>query len=93
MGTSMSAGHPMMESVISRLDRITSDRASFGAKPIVRGMRISVELILSPLAPGETNAAILDDYPDLQSEDIIACLAYAAVLANGPLNDVAVARR
>ena len=44
-------------------------------KPIIRGLRISVELILSLLAQGETEDAILADYPDLAREDIRACLA------------------
>ncbi len=44
------------------------------------------------LAQGETHEAILEDYPDLQPEDIFACLTYAhAVLANERLDDVAVA--
>ncbi len=75
------------------LDRITADPAIFGGKPIVRGMRISVELILSLLAQGETVEAILDDYPGLEPEDIRSCLAYAhAVLADDRLEDVSVAR-
>ena len=74
------------------LDRITADPAIFGGKPIVRGMRISVELILSLLAQGEAQAAILEDYPSLEPEDIRACLAYAhAVIADDRLEDVAVA--
>lgn len=65
------------------LDRITADPAIFGGKPIIRGLRISVELILSLLAQGETIAAILDDYPELEAEDVRACLAYAhAAIAN-----------
>lgn len=59
------------------LKRITADPEIFGGKPIIRGMRISVELILSLVAQGETVEAILGDYPDLDSEDIRACLAYA----------------
>jgi uncharacterized protein (DUF433 family) len=47
------------------LTRITVDPAIFGGKPTIRGMRISVELILSLLAQGESVAAVLDDYPDL----------------------------
>lgn len=74
------------------LGRITADPAIFGGKPIVRGMRISVELILSLLAQGETQQAILDDYPGMEPEDIRACLAYAhAVVADDRLEDVAVA--
>jgi len=74
------------------LDRITADPAIFGGKPVVRGMRISVELILSLLAQGETQDAILDDYPGLQADDIRACLTYAhAVIADDRLDDVVVA--
>lgn len=73
------------------LNRITADPAIFGGKPIVRGMRISVELILSLLAQGETVEAVLDDYPDLEPADIRACLAYAhAVVANDRLEAVRV---
>jgi uncharacterized protein (DUF433 family) len=72
-------------------DRITADPAIVGGKPIVRGMRISVELILSLLAQGETQKAILDDYPGLEPADIRACLAYAhAVVADDRLEDVVV---
>jgi uncharacterized protein (DUF433 family) len=59
------------------LNRITADPEIFGGKPIIRGMRISVELILSLLAQGENVEAILDDYPELEPADIRACLAYA----------------
>ena len=59
------------------LKRITVNPEIFGGKPIIRGMRISVELILSLLAQGETENSILADYPDLASEDLRACLAYA----------------
>jgi uncharacterized protein (DUF433 family) len=47
------------------LKRITANPEIFGGKPIIRGMRISVELILSLLAQGESEDAILADYPDL----------------------------
>ena len=73
------------------LSRITADRGIFGGKPIIRGMRISVELILSLLAQGETIEAILADYPGLEREDIQACIAYAhAVIANDRLDSVQV---
>jgi uncharacterized protein (DUF433 family) len=73
------------------LARITADPRIFGGKPIVRGMRISVELILSLLAQGEPAEAILDDYPELEPEDIRACLAYAhAVIADDRLDAVRV---
>ena len=73
------------------LKRITADPKIFGGKPIVRGMRISVELIVSLLAQGETPESILEDYPGLEREDIQACLAYAhAVIANDSLDAVRV---
>ena len=49
----------------------------FGGKPIIRDMRISVELILSLLAQGVTQEELLDDYTELVPEDILACIAYA----------------
>ena len=76
----------------SLLGRITVRPDIFGGKPIVRGMRISVELVLSLLAQGVTSAAILEDYPDLEADDIRACLAYAhAVIAKDTLSAVSVA--
>ena len=73
------------------LERITCDPKIFGGKPIIRGMRISVELILSLLVQGETEESILADYPDLASEDLRACLAYAhAVIAQDSLDAVQV---
>jgi uncharacterized protein (DUF433 family) len=74
------------------LGRITVNPAIFGGKPIVRGMRISVELVLSLLAQGAAADEILDDYPDLEPEDIRACLAYAhAVIARDKLDAVRIA--
>ena len=73
------------------LGRITARPDVFGGKPIIRDMRISVEMILSLLAQGVTNEAILEDYPDLEPEDIRACNAYArAVIAGDTLAAVAV---
>lgn len=74
------------------LKRITSRADIFGGKPIIRDMRISVALILSLLAQGETADGILQDYPDLESDDIKACLAYAhAVIAGDSLEPISVA--
>ncbi len=73
------------------LKRITANPEIFGGKPIIREMRISVELILSLLAQGEAVKAILSDYPDLEPDDIRACLAYAhAVIAHDSLDAVRV---
>ena len=73
------------------LTRIGANPEIFGGKPIIRNMRISVELVLSLLAQGESVKAILDDYPDLEPEDIRACIAYAhAVIARDTLEAVQV---
>ena len=76
------------------LKRITVRPDVFGGKPIVRDMRLSVELILSLLAQGATPEEILDDYPRLETDDIRACIAYAhAAIADDTLAAVSVARR
>lgn len=73
------------------LSRITADPGIFGGKPIIRGMRISVELILSLLAQGASEEDILDDYPGLEPSDIRACLAYAhAAISHDSLDAVQV---
>jgi uncharacterized protein (DUF433 family) len=73
------------------LSRITSNPEIFGGKPIIRGLRISVELILSLLAQGETIESVLEDYPDLERDDIRACLEYArAVIAHDKIEGVRV---
>ena len=59
------------------LGRITARPDVFGGKPIVRDMRISVEMILSLLSQGATQEELLDDYPGLEPEDVRACIAYA----------------
>ena len=74
------------------LGRITADPQIFGGKPIVRGMRISVELVLGLLAHGAPIEEILDDYPDLELDDIHACIAYAhAVIAGDRLDVIQIA--
>jgi uncharacterized protein (DUF433 family) len=71
------------------LRRVTFNPEIFGGKPIIRGMRISVELILSLLAQGVTLDGILADYPELEADDVRACLAYAhAVIADDSLDAV-----
>ena len=75
------------------LRRITARPDVFGGKPIIRDMRISVEMVLSLLAQGVGAEAILDDYPELEPDDIRACAAYAhAVIAGDTLAAVSVAR-
>ena len=75
------------------LKRITVNPEVLGGRPIIRGMRISVELVLSLLAQGATWQDLLADYPDLEPEDIRACLAYAhAVIAHDSLDTVDVVK-
>ena len=57
---------------------ITIEPGKRGGKPCIRGMRITVYDVLEYLASGMTEAEILEDFPDLTSEDIRACLAFAA---------------
>lgn len=62
------------------LSRITiNPNVSFG-KPTIRNMRYPVEIILDLLSAGMTHQEILEDYPDLEEDDILACLAFAAKL-------------
>ena len=74
------------------LKRITARPDVFDGKPIIRNMRLSVELILSLMAQGLTTEAILDEYPELERDDVRACVAYAhAVIARDTLSAVSVA--
>ena len=57
---------------------ITIDPGKRSGKPCIRGMRITVYDILEYLASGMTEAEILEDFSELTSEDIRACLAFAA---------------
>ena len=62
-------------------DRITFEPKIMGGRACIRGMRITVGHILSLVAHGAPTQEILDDYPDLEKEDIQECLEYAAWLA------------
>ncbi len=65
------------------LTRITVDPKVCGGQPCVRGLRIPVALVLKHLAGGKTPQQIIDEFPELQLEDISECLRYAAWLASG----------
>ncbi len=60
------------------LNRITTNPSVLAGKPIVRGMRISVEQIIKMLARGISNSDIIKEYPFLEEDDIKACLLFAA---------------
>ena len=57
---------------------ITIEAGKRSGKPCIRGMRITVSDVLGYLASGMSEEAILSDFPDLTSDDIHACLAFAA---------------
>lgn len=60
------------------MDRITLEPGKRGGKPCIRGMRITVGDVLEYLASGMSTAEILEDFPYLEKEDILASLSYAA---------------
>ena len=62
----------------SLLERITVSSDIMTGKPIIRGLRITVEQMLKALAAGITQHELLEDYPELEQEDIQAVLLYAA---------------
>jgi uncharacterized protein (DUF433 family) len=59
------------------LNRITVNPKIFGGKPIIRGRRLAVEHVLGMLASGDSTETILEGYPWLERDDILACLEYA----------------
>ena len=63
------------------LSRITTDPAICHGKPCVRGLRYPVEFLLELLSSGMTEREMLDDYDDLQREDLLAVYAFAARLS------------
>ncbi len=65
------------------LSRITFNQQVLRGKPVIRGMRISVEMILELIAKGATQDEILEDYPQLEPEDVRAALLYAHHLVAG----------
>jgi uncharacterized protein (DUF433 family) len=71
------------------LDRIVIDPQVCSGKPVVRGTRIWVGLVLGLLAEGATKEEVLQKYPRLVAEDVHACLAYGSMLATARFVDVA----
>ncbi|MEA2921283.1 MAG: hypothetical protein QOF07_1246 [Bradyrhizobium sp.] len=58
--------------------RITQDPAVMGGKPCIRGMRVTVGMIVGQIGAGRTVDELLIDYPYLQRDDILEALRYAA---------------
>ena len=63
---------------VSIPERITFDPSVMGGKPCIRGLRVTVGMVVGLLASGYIEAEILESYPYLEAEDIRAALAYAA---------------
>ena len=64
------------------MERITINPEVCKGKPTIRNMRFTVSQMLELLASGMSQEEILDDYPFLEKEDILACLSYAWMISN-----------
>ncbi len=67
------------------MNRITVNSQQCGGRPCVRGMRIRVSDVLELLASGMTPKQVLKEHPDLEIDDIQACLRYACSRLNHPV--------
>ena len=65
------------------LERITINPEILHGKPAIRGMRWSVEMILDLLGSGMSGDEIIEDHPELEKEDILACLKFAKLYGSG----------
>jgi uncharacterized protein (DUF433 family) len=69
------------EIVMTQFDRITLDPAVMGGKPCIRGLRVTVGMIVGQIGSGRSIEEVLADYPYLEREDVLQALRYAAWLA------------
>lgn len=67
------------------VERITVNPAQCGGRPCIRGMRIRVVDVLDLLAAGLSQQQVLEELPDLEAEDITACLKFASSRLNHPI--------
>jgi uncharacterized protein (DUF433 family) len=72
-----------IDPTIEYLSRITMDANICHGKPCIRDMRWPVEFILDMMLSGMSFQEILEDHPELEHADLMACLAYAKVLVSG----------
>ena len=63
------------------LDRITQDPGQMGGKPCVRGLRVTVGMIVGQIGAGRSIEQLLAEYPYLERDDVLQALRYAAWLA------------
>ena len=68
---------PSILARMNLLDRITIDPGVCHGKPVIRGLRYPVESMLEYLAAGDTIEDILSEFPDLERDDLLACLQFA----------------
>ena len=66
-----------MQRELELLNRITVNPRIFGGKPIIRGRRLAVEHVLGMLAAGDTIETLLQGYPWIDRDDVLACITYA----------------
>jgi uncharacterized protein (DUF433 family) len=71
--------------MVELAERITVNPAQCGGRPCIRGMRIRVIDVLDLLAAGLTQQQVLTELPDLEAEDIAACLRFASRRLNHPI--------
>lgn len=71
--------------MIKLVERITVDKSQCGGRPCIRGMRIRVTDVLELLANGLNHNAVLEELPDLEQEDIQACLRFASQRFDHPV--------
>ena len=69
------------EKSMAQLDRITQDPGVMGGKPCIRGMRVTVGMIVGQIGAGHSIEEVLAEYPYLEREDVLQALRYAAWLA------------
>jgi uncharacterized protein (DUF433 family) len=67
-----------METVVDQLDRITQKPEIMGGKACIRGMRVTVGMIVGQIGAGRSIDEVLSDFPYLEREDILQALRYAA---------------
>lgn len=74
------------------LSRISINPEICFGKPCIKGHRIWVALVLDYLAAGETIEGVLEAYPSIQREDVLACIAYGAEMARGGWAEIPIDR-
>ncbi|MDG7016460.1 MAG: DUF433 domain-containing protein [Nitrososphaerota archaeon] len=67
----------------SLLERIVTDPKVMAGKPVIKGTRVPVDLIIHRIAQGETVENLLEDYPNMTRQDVRAALEYASTVVKG----------